>query len=87
MEFIPHNNTILCKLVNEQFEQINNDSFIYKKENLPIYEILKIGNLKNFNNLCIGDKIITNSNPTKINEDSNVYYLIREEYIAGRIID
>lgn len=84
-EFIPHNDVVLCKMLNSSQQQVQEGSIVYQKEDLPVYEILQLGELKNFSELKAGDKIVSNSIPTKIVDDSGTFYLIREEYIAGKI--
>ena len=84
--FEPHNDVVFCKMLNKEKQQVAEGSIVYEKEDLPIYEILKLGELKNFKDLVVGDKIVSNSIPTKIVQNDQTYYLIREEYIAGKVI-
>ena len=79
--YIPHNDTVICRQLISDKTKVS-DSIVYEKEDLPIYEVISIGELKNISNLNVGDKIITNSVPTKLD---NGNYLIREEFIAGKI--
>jgi len=86
MRFHPHNGTVLCKMINKKEHLANESGIVYNKEELPIYEILEIGDLDNKYNFNVGDKIMTNSEPTHLKVDNDVFWLIKQEYIIGKVI-
>lgn len=87
MNFCPMNGTVLCKQLNETETTIVSSGILYKKEELPIYEIISVGGILDKYNFKVGDKIISNSIPTKLKTDEGTFYLIKQEYIAGKVID
>lgn len=84
MKAIPQNNYVLCKQINETKHQTIG-LFIYEKEELPIYEIINIGEKINDFSFNVGDNVICCSTGTKIILDSNTYYLFDKNNIVGKI--
>jgi hypothetical protein len=83
--YTPHNNVVLCKKIVREKQNVIEDGLVYEIDELPIYEVIKIGEkLNHFTMLKPGDKIISNSIPTRLDDE---LYLIREEYIAGKIVE
>lgn len=82
----PHNGTVLCKMINQKDHLANEKGIVYNKEELPIYEIVELGELSDKYDFKVGDKIASNSIPAKLKTDDDTYYLIRQEYIAGKVI-
>ena len=37
------------------------------------------------NDLKVGDRIISNSEPTRLKAEYDVFWLIKQEYIAGKV--
>ena len=72
--------------MNNQKEHLANDKgIVYSKTELPIYEIVEIGDLTVCNDLKVGDRIISNSEPTRLKVECDVFWLIKQEYIAGKV--
>lgn len=82
MKFIPYYGTIVCKQIVKQHDTKESSGIVYEAEQLPIYEVQEIGILSSSLDLSVGDKILTNSIPTKLEDD---LVLVREEYVAGKI--
>lgn len=87
MKAIPLQNVVLCKLLNKQKDNVVENGIAYNKENMLIYQIIDIGVIPDDSRLKVGDKIISNSIPTKIILDDKDYYLVKYEYIAGKIVE
>ena len=85
MKIKPQYGVVLCKQLNKQHEDVVENNFAYSKENLPVYEILETGIMPDNSRFKAGDKIISNSTPTKIILENQDYYLVKYEYIAGKI--
>lgn len=87
MKLHPNGKIVLCRLASLDKEEVVENGIVYIKEQVPQYEVVEIGQLENIK-LNIGDKLITNSIPTKLHiKDDETYYLIKEEYIAGVLKD
>ena len=85
MKLHPHNGTVLCKMTNQKEHLEANNGIVYNKTELPIYEIVEIGDLTVCNDLKAGDRIISNSEPTRLKVECDVFWLIKQEYIAGKV--
>jgi len=87
MKLHPHNGTVLCKLLNKKEHLAKEHGIVYNKEELPIYEIVEFGELDSKYDFKVGDKIVSNSEPTrlKVSEDET-FWLIKQEYIAGKVM-
>lgn len=85
MTVIPHNNTVLCKQLNSTIDECVNNGIVFQKEQFPLYVVTAIGqNVKKIS-LEVGDVIATNAQPTKMNVDGTMLFLIRDDYIAGKV--
>lgn len=87
MKIHPHNGTVLCKMTNQKEHLAKEQGIVYNKEELPIYEIVELGELDSKYDFKVGDKIVSNSEPTrlKVSEDET-FWLIKQEYIAGKVM-
>lgn len=82
---VPHNNTVLCKQLNSNSIEDNKNGIVFQRENLPLYEVVSIGeNVKKID-LEVGDMIVSNSQPTKFNLDGTMFFLIHDDHIAGKV--
>ena len=85
MTAVPHNNAVLCKQLNSSSNESVDNGIVFQKEQLPLYVVTAIGqNVKKIN-LDVGDVIATDAQPTKINVDGTILFLIRDDYIAGKV--
>ena len=84
MKYVPYYNAIIAKQIAKDYSTKEVNGLTYKAEELPIYEVQAIGTLSSSLELSVGDKIVTNSVPTKLEDDM---FLIREEYVAGKIAE
>ena len=87
MKFVPHNGMLLCKKVVSEEADAEVNGLVYKKQQLPLYEVLAVGELSELSGVQVGDTIVTNSIPAEINDNGTKYFLVREEYIAGKVIE
>lgn len=85
MTLHPHNNTAICKLLNETDYETKANGIYFRQEELPIYEVIESAIDDKELGIVAGTKLITNSQPTKLNVDGTVYYLVKKEYIAGTV--
>ena len=85
MTLHPHNNTALCKLLNETDYETKANGIYFRQEELPIYEVIESTIDDKELGIVVGTKLITNSQPTKLNVDGTVYYLVKKEYIVGTV--
>ena len=76
-------NTALCKLFNETDYETKANGIYFRQEELPIYEVIESAIDDKELGIVAGTKLITNSQPTKLNVDGTMYYLVKKEYIAG----
>lgn len=82
---IPHNNAVLCKQLNNSTNEDKKDGIVFQRENLPLYEVVAVGeNVKKIQ-LDVGDVIVSNSQPTKFNLDGTMFFLIHDDHIAGKV--
>ena len=86
MTLHPHNNTALCKLLNETDYETKANGIYFRQEELPIYEVIENAIDDKELRIVAGTKLITNSQPTKLNVDGTMYYLVKKEYIVGTIV-
>lgn len=85
MTVVPHNNAVLCKQLNNSSTEVAKAGIVFQRENLPLYEVVSIGeNVKKID-LEVGDVIVTNSQPTKFNLDGIMFSLIHDDHIAGKV--
>lgn len=85
MTAVPHNNAVLCKQLNSSSNECIDNNIFFQKEQLPMYVVIAIGqNVKKIS-LEVGDVIVTDSQPTTINVDGTMLFLIRDDYIAGKV--
>ena len=61
------------------------NGLVLEKEQLPIYQIIDLGDILDDSRVNVGDKIITNSIPAYGVLDGIKYYLINLEHIVGTI--
>ena len=85
MKLHPHNGTVLCKMTNQKEHLESNGGVVYNKTELPIYEIVEVGGLLENYSFEVGDKIISNSEPTRLKVGDETFWLIKQEYIAGKV--
>ena len=83
MRFKTHN--VLCKKIQNEKVQIDVNGLVLEKEQLPIYQIIDLGDILDDSRVNVGDKIITNSIPAYGVLDGIKYYLINLEHIVGTI--
>lgn len=85
MNIIPTNEYVLCEQLNKEKYQENLNGFIYEKEDIVLYKILKISQQLQGKDLLEGDIIISNAIPTKIRIDETLYFLLNINNIAAKI--
>lgn len=85
MTLHPHNDTVICKLLNATEYETKANGIYFRQEELPIYEVIESAIDDKELMIVAGTKLITNSQPTKLNVDGTIYYLIKKEYIAGTV--
>lgn len=85
MRFKTHNGYVLCKKIQNEKVQIDVNGLVLEKEQLPIYQIIDLGDILDDSRVNVGDKIITNSIPAYGVLDGIKYYLINLEHIVGTI--
>lgn len=85
MKAIPHYNTVLCKQLNSSSTEDKKDGIVFQREDLPLYEVVSIGESVKKIDLEVGDIIVTNSTPTKFNLDGIMFFLIHDDHIAGKV--
>lgn len=81
----PCNNTVLCKQVVPDKEEVVENGIVFIKEQLPQYEVVEVCPTSKMK-LNVGDRIITNSIPTRLVVDDGEYYIVKQEYIAGVVV-
>lgn len=86
MNFIPQNNTVLCKQINETKETANVSGIVYEQENLPLYEIVQMSNDFKLVGFAVGDVVVSDSIPTKIKCNDECLYIIKAEHLAARVV-
>ncbi len=85
MTIAPHNNAVLCKQLNSSTDECVDNGIVFQKEQLPLYVVTAVGqNVKKIS-LEVGDIIATDAQPTKMNVDGTMLFLIRDDYIAGKV--
>lgn len=87
MKAIPHNGYLLCKLVSSSQNEVVESGIAYQREELPIYEVISIGDVPDDFRFIAGDKIIVNSIPTKLNLEGTMLFLVNKDNIAGKVLD
>ncbi len=85
MTLHPHNDIAICKLLNATEYETKANGIYFRQEELPIYEVIESAIDDKELGIVVGTKLITNSQPTKLNVDGTVYYLVKKEYIAGTV--
>ena len=85
MKVVPYSNAVLCKQLNSTFSSCVDNGIVFQKEQMPLYVVTAVG--QNINKISpeVGDVIVTDAQPTKINVDGTMLFLIRDEYIAGKV--
>lgn len=86
MDFQPLQDTVLCEKIVDNVVKVETKTFVYEKECVPEYKIVKLGNTLKNKNLKIGDIITTDSIPTQVSDGEKTYYIITEKYICGSIL-
>lgn len=85
MIITPRNGAVLCQMTNSTEHEDSSFGFVYRKEELPIYEVLAVDSLNNRLGLSIGDLVVCNSTGTKLKLDDGVQYLFNAENIIGKV--
>lgn len=86
MKAIPLQRYVLCSLYNNEKHDVIEKGVFYKKTELPLYKVERVGELDNGLDIQINDIIVTNSNPTEIKINDVQYFLINQEYISGIVL-
>ena len=60
MKAIPHNGYLLCKPVSNSQHEVVESGIAYQKEELPVYEVISVGDIPDDFRFTAGDKIIVN---------------------------
>lgn len=84
MKLHPNGKTVLCRQVVSDKEEVIENGIAYIKEQMPQYEVVEVGDV---DIVKVGDKLFTNSIPTRLYTKDETYYLIKQEYIAGVLKD
>lgn len=83
MQFIPIDNYILCKkIVDSHMEE---STILYKKEELPIYQVINISKKIENPFISVGNCVIIESTGTLIKYNDKEYYLVNVDNIIGKI--
>ncbi len=85
MKVVPHRNAVLCKQLNGTSSSCVDNGIFFQKEQMPLYVVTAVGQNVNKISLAVGDVIVTDAQPTKMNVDGTMLFLIRDEYIAGKV--
>lgn len=83
----PIRNSILCRKLNESRELCGSGSILVQKENVDIYEILKVSEIndKPFP-FKVGDKVVSNSTGDRMEVNpGEIVYLFRNENIMCKV--
>lgn len=86
MKLHPNGKTVLCRQVVSDKEEVVENGIAYIREQMPQYEVVEVGDIDGIE-LKVGDKLFTNSIPTRLYTKTETYYLIKQEYIAGVLKD
>ena len=87
MKAIPHNGYLLCKLASRSQHEVVESGIAYQREELPVYEVISVGDVPDDFRFTEGDKIIVNSIPTKLNLEGTMLFLVNKDNIAGKVLD
>ena len=87
MKAIPHNGYLLCKSVSSSQHEVVEFGIAYQKEELPVYEVISVGDIPDDFRFTEGDRIIVNSIPTKLNLEGTMLFLVNKDTIAGKVLD
>ena len=87
MKAVPHNGYLLCKLSSSSQHEVVESGIAYKREELPIYEVISVRDVPDDFRFIAGDKIIVNSIPTKLNLEGTMLFLVNKDNIAGKVLD
>lgn len=86
MDFQPLQDTVLCEKIVDNVAKVDTGTFVYEKECVPEYKIIKLGDKLKNKNLKVGDVVTTNSIPTKVSNGEKEYYILSEKYICGTLL-
>jgi co-chaperonin GroES (HSP10) len=85
----PIRNSVLCRKLNESQELSRDGAILLKRENVDLYEILKVSeaNEKPFP-FKVGDVVVSNSTGDRIEiNPGEIVYLFRNENIMCKVED
>ena len=87
MKAIPHNGYLLCKPVSNSHHEVVESGIAYQREELPVYEVISVGDASDDFRFTEGDRIIVNSIPTKLNLEGTMLFLVNKDNIVGKVLD
>lgn len=82
---VPHNDAVLCKRANAPMHEDATSNIVFQQEELPMYEVIAIGDSVKSIVLNVGDVIVTDAQPTKFCLEGTMLFLVRDEHIAGKV--
>lgn len=85
MKVKPHNGKVLCKCLNDTKHEATECNVVFQKEELPLYEIIDVGDVPIEYGFNVGDVIVSNSTPTRLNLEGTILWLIDKDNIAGKV--
>lgn len=86
MQVKPQSDYLLCKQANLSKCQKEKNGLFYIEENIPEYEIVEMTiATKIKGKFQVGDIILSNAVPTKVKIEDNVYFLVKDENVIGKI--
>ena len=86
MQLKPQSDYFLCQKTIQDEQQVCKNGLFYVQQNLPEYEIVEMSiALKLKSQFHVGDRVMSNAVPTKVKISDNVYFLIKEENVIGKI--
>lgn len=86
MKAVPHNGYLLCKLTSSSHQEVVESGIAYQREELPVYEVISVGDVPDDFRFTAGDKIIANSIPTKLNLEGTMLFLVNKDHVAGKVL-
>lgn len=82
---IPQNDMLLCTIVSSN-EKETSTGFVYKSNDLTLYQVKSIGPSVSYDNIRSGDIVIANSTGSKVTLNGIEYCLLKEENIMGKVV-
>lgn len=84
MELLPTYGHIVCEQLIQKEEYVQKAGLTLRIENLPVYKIIKLGDMPDDFRFKVNDLIVVNSIDGKVCLEEKTYYIISKDNIIAK---